>query len=99
MSFTPDTLNRLSRLARIALPESALAPLAREMSSIGDLIDQLQAVDTAGVLPLSHPLAAIAEMPLPLRADVASADINRAANMANAPETENGLFLVPKVIE
>jgi aspartyl-tRNA(Asn)/glutamyl-tRNA(Gln) amidotransferase subunit C len=98
-TFTPEVLNRLSKLARIAIPESELATLGREMSAIGDLISALQAVNTEGVEPLSHPLAVMGEIALALRADVASAEIDRAANMANAPETENGLFLVPKVIE
>jgi aspartyl-tRNA(Asn)/glutamyl-tRNA(Gln) amidotransferase subunit C len=77
------------------------------MSSILTLIDQLQAVDTTGVTPLAHPLwvrdditAAMAEVASASpRPDTADADIDRDANLRNAPQTENGLFLVPKVIE
>jgi aspartyl-tRNA(Asn)/glutamyl-tRNA(Gln) amidotransferase subunit C len=99
MSFDSTTLARLSKLARIDLPDAELARLGTEMSSISDLIDQLQAVDTKGVLPLSHPLAVIEEIAQPLRADAVTETNQREANLANAPETENGLFLVPKVIE
>ena len=109
MSFEPATLSRLTRLARLDLATTTLSPtdndnvsaesLAREMSSILTLIDQLQAVDTTGVAPMSHPLSVIADMTAPLRLDVADAVIDRDANLANAPATENGLFLVPKVLE
>lgn len=92
-------LQRLARLSRIAIAEGELAALGREMSAIGDLIGQLQAVDCTGVEPLSHPLSVLGEMALPLRADAANGNIDRAANIANAPQTEHGLFLVPKVIE
>ncbi len=99
MSFDPITLARIANLARIDLPASHLSSLGDEMSSILSLIDQLQAVDTKGVEPLSHPLSAIAELTLRLREDRAIATSDRAACLANAPETQNGLFLVPKVLE
>ncbi len=99
MSFDQTTLTRIATLARIDISPAELAMLGTEMTSILTLIDALQAVDTKGVEPLSHPLSAIADMSLPLRDDQADAIIDRDANLANAPETENGLFLVPKVLE
>ena len=99
MSFDSATLNRIAFLARIDLPADHLAALGAEMTSILSLIDQLQAVDTTGIAPLSHPLSVIGDMHLRLRADEATALDLRDISFANAPQTENGLFLVPKVIE
>ena len=59
----------------------------------------MRAVDTTGIEPLAHPMDAIQEVALRLREDVVSEPNNREANQANAPAVENGLFLVPKVIE
>ena len=59
----------------------------------------MRAVDTTGVEPLTHPVAAIQEVALRLREDVASEPDDRAANQRSAPAVERGLFLVPKVIE
>ncbi len=99
MSFDPVTLTRLATLARIDLPATNMSGLGDEMGAILSLIDQLQAVDTEGIVPLSHPLSVIGEMALPLRADAVTAENLRSSSFANAPQTENGLFLVPKVIE
>ncbi len=99
MSFDPATLTRIANLARIDIPAAQLSGLGDNMASILSLIDQLQAVDTRGVMPLSHPLSVIGEMPLRLRADVVTTPDLREACLANAPQTEHGLFLVPKVIE
>ena len=59
----------------------------------------MRAVDTTGVEPLTHPVAAIQDVQLRLREDVASEPNQREANQKSAPAVENGLFLVPKVIE
>ena len=99
MSFDPATLARLANLARIDLPARHLSSLGDDMSSILSLIDQLLAVDTQGVEPLSHPLSVIGELTLRLRADRAITTMDRDVCLANAPDTENGLFLVPKVLE
>ena len=99
MPFDPATLSRIAKLARLDIPADALSGVGDDMSSILTLIDQLQAVDTTGVAPLSHPLSVMAEMTLNLREDTAVATIDREISLSNAPQTENGLFLVPKVIE
>ena len=99
MHLTPEQLRRIAHLSRIEVSASDLERLGPELAGIFDLIEQLQAVDTAGIVPLSHPLAVIEEMPLRLREDMVSETDHRDANLFQAPQTENGLFLVPKVIE
>ncbi|MCE2724076.1 MAG: Asp-tRNA(Asn)/Glu-tRNA(Gln) amidotransferase subunit GatC [Burkholderiales bacterium] len=99
MSFDATTLHRIASLARLDVPADQLASLGAEMSAILVLVDQLQGVDTKGVAPLAHPLSVVSEMALRLRPDAACTEINREANMQNAPMTENGLFLVPKVLD
>jgi aspartyl-tRNA(Asn)/glutamyl-tRNA(Gln) amidotransferase subunit C len=99
MAFTPDDIRRLARLARIRVDDTEAATFGGDLSGIFGLIDQLQAVDTTGVEPLAHPLDAVLEGTQRLRDDHANADIDRAAHLGNAPQTEGGLFLVPKVIE
>ena len=95
MAIERQQVEQLARLARIALDESTLA---RTTSSLGDvltLIDQLQAVDTSSAEPMAHPLDAIQR----LRLDVVTEPDQRAVLQANAPAVQDGLFLVPKVIE
>lgn len=104
MAFSEESLVRLARLSRLDLPPATLAELGGEMSSILALIDRLQAVDTSGATPLAHPLWVDAAIETAMgqrapRSDTADKGINREANLQNAPQTENGLFLVPKVIE
>jgi aspartyl-tRNA(Asn)/glutamyl-tRNA(Gln) amidotransferase subunit C len=99
MAFQPDDIRRLARLSRIAVDEPDATHFAQELSGIFGLIDQLQAVETQGVEPLAHPLDAVLHSAQRLREDRATETSAREANMANAPEVEGGLFLVPKVIE
>ena len=99
MKLTPDDLKRIAHLARIAVSDADVARLQTELSGIFGLIDALQAVDTKGIAPLSHPLDVVADMAQRLREDRVTEFDQRAANMANAPAEENGLFLVPKVLD
>ncbi|MBI3714837.1 MAG: Asp-tRNA(Asn)/Glu-tRNA(Gln) amidotransferase subunit GatC [Betaproteobacteria bacterium] len=99
MHLTPEQLRRIAHLSRIEVSTADLERLGPELAGIFDLIEQLQAVDTTGIVPLSHPLAAIEELPLRLREDVVRETDRREANLAQAPQAENGLFLVPKVLE
>ena len=73
--------------------------LLGQINGFFELVEQMRAVDTQGIEPLAHPVAAIQEIALRLRADVVSETNQREANQASAPAVENGLFLVPKVIE
>jgi aspartyl-tRNA(Asn)/glutamyl-tRNA(Gln) amidotransferase subunit C len=102
MSLSADDIERLARLSRLGLTAPERDHAATDLNNIFAMVAALQAVDTTGVEPLSHPLATIRAMSLGLRADAVTAHDGidgREANMANAPEREDGLFLVPKVIE
>ena len=99
MKLTPDDLKRIAHLARITVSEADVAQLQTQLTGIFGLIDELQAVDATGIEPLSHPLAVVQDMSQRLRADRITESDQRDANMANAPEQENGLFLVPRVLD
>ena len=99
MSLSPEDIRRLAQLSRIDLTAIDAERTRTQLNDIFNLVEQLQAVDTAGIEPLSHPLATVQEMSLRLRDDKVTEADQRDANMANAPQRENGLFLVPKVIE
>ena len=99
MKLTPDDLKRIAHLARITVSEADVAQLQAQLAGIFGLIDELQAVDTAGLEPLSHPLTVVQDMAQRLREDCVTESDQRDANMANAPEQENGLFLVPRVLD
>jgi aspartyl-tRNA(Asn)/glutamyl-tRNA(Gln) amidotransferase subunit C len=99
MSLTLHEIERLAQLARLQLtPEQALDAQQRLNGFLG-LVEQMQAVDTTGVEPLAHPTAVMQPVQLRLRPDVASEPNQRAANQASAPAVEDGLYLVPRVIE
>ncbi|MGE8602180.1 Asp-tRNA(Asn)/Glu-tRNA(Gln) amidotransferase subunit GatC [Bordetella trematum] len=102
MALNEQDVARIARLARIELTPEQRGRAQDELNGILHLIERLQAVDTAGVEPLAHPLSAHEDIVLRLREDAVteqtSAD-QREALMANAPEQNAGLFLVPKVIE
>ena len=99
MALTAQDIERVATLARLELrPEEA----ARHLSQINGFFSRvpaMQAVQTAGVEPLTHPVAVIGEVQLRLREDVVSEPDDRQANQRSAPAVERGLFLVPKVIE
>jgi aspartyl-tRNA(Asn)/glutamyl-tRNA(Gln) amidotransferase subunit C len=70
-----------------------------QINGFFDIVERMRAVDTTGIEPLSHPVAAIQDISLRLRDDIASEPNQREANQRSAPAVERGLFLVPKVIE
>jgi aspartyl-tRNA(Asn)/glutamyl-tRNA(Gln) amidotransferase subunit C len=70
-----------------------------QINGFFDLVEQMRAVDTQGIEPLAHPVAAMQDIALRLRDDQASEPNNREANQRSAPAVERGLFLVPRVIE
>ena len=73
--------------------------LLAQLNGFFATVERMQAVDTAGVEPLYTPLSAVQEVSLRLRDDVVTEHVDRAANQRSAPAVEDGLFLVPKVIE
>ena len=95
MSLSPAEVEKIAHLARLALEPAQAAGLAQDLSRILDLVDQMNAVDTAGVEPMAHPL----EMSQRLRPDEVTETDRRDAFQAVAPQTEAGLYLVPRVIE
>ncbi len=95
MSIDAATVRRVAKLARIAVPEARLEPLAQELTGILAWIEQLKEVDTEGVAPMTSCVAAA----LPLRDDVVTDGDRRDAILANAPKTIGGFFVVPKVVE
>ena len=70
-----------------------------QLNDFFKIVEQMSAVDTSGLEPLHTPLSAIGNVELRLRPDAVTETNNREANMANAPAAEEGLFLVPRVIE
>lgn len=99
MSLNAQDINRIANLARLELhPEESERMLA-QINGFFDIVEKMRAVDTTGVEPLTHPVAAVQDVQLRLREDVASEPNQREANQKSAPAVERGLFLVPKVIE
>ncbi len=99
MSLTSSDIARIANLARLDLTPAHSERMLGQLNSFFDIVEQMRAVDTTGVEPLAHPVAAIGDIALRLRDDVVSEPNNREANQRSAPEVQNGLFLVPKVIE
>jgi aspartyl-tRNA(Asn)/glutamyl-tRNA(Gln) amidotransferase subunit C len=97
--FSDADVTRIARLARIALTPEETTATARQLDGVFALIETMQAVDTDGIAPLTTPLAAIAAVELRLRDDAVTESDRRAAFQAPAPSIEDGLYLVPKVIE
>jgi aspartyl-tRNA(Asn)/glutamyl-tRNA(Gln) amidotransferase subunit C len=95
MSLTDDQIRRIAQLARIAIGEEESAEVRDRLNRVLGLIDQLQAVDTAGIEPMSHALDVVQ----PLRPDAVTESDQRARFQSGAPAVEGGLYLVPKVIE
>ena len=95
MSIERHEIEKLATLARIAIDDSTINEVSERLGSVLELVDQLQAADTSGVDPMSHPMPATQR----LREDEVKELNQREALQATAPDTEDGLFLVPKVIE
>ena len=95
MSLTLEQVQRIAHLARIEISESEASSTQAHLNGIFELIEQMQAVDTRGIEPMAH----AQELSQRLRADAVSEGDRRVAFQAVAPETEAGLYLVPKVIE
>jgi aspartyl-tRNA(Asn)/glutamyl-tRNA(Gln) amidotransferase subunit C len=92
---TEINITHLARLGRLAIPKASHASTAKELENIIAMIDAMQSVNTDGIEPLSHPLDSEQLM----RADVVSESDSRAAFQKNAPKTEDGYYLVPRVVD
>ena len=99
MALTPQDIARIANLARLELQPDESERMLTQINGFFDIVEKMRAVDTTGVEPLAHPVAAVQDVALRLRDDVASEPNQREANQRSAPAVERGLFLVPKVIE
>ncbi|MES3011182.1 MAG: Asp-tRNA(Asn)/Glu-tRNA(Gln) amidotransferase subunit GatC [Pseudomonadota bacterium] len=99
MALTSADIDRIANLARLELRGDESARLLAQLNQFFGIVEQMRAVDTTGIAPLSHPVGAVQDITLRLRDDVASEPNQREANQKSAPAVERGLFLVPKVIE
>lgn len=95
MALERSDVEKIAHLARLGLNDADIPRTTETLNSILGLVDQMQAVDTRGIEPLAHPL----ETTQRLRADQVTEQNQRDAYQAIAPAVENGLYLVPKVIE
>ncbi len=100
MSLTLADVKRIAHLAQLDMDEAHAETALAELNGIFALAEQMQAVDTTGVAPLSQPLAAVMDnLALRLREDRVTETNQREAYQAPAPKTQDGLYLVPKVID
>lgn len=95
MAIERKDIEKLSELARIQIDEAHIAATTKRLGDVLELVGQLQAADTDGVPPMAHPLDAVQR----LRADKVTEADQRDRLQGIAPAVENGLFLVPKVID
>jgi aspartyl-tRNA(Asn)/glutamyl-tRNA(Gln) amidotransferase subunit C len=95
MTITAADVHRLAELARIEIDAREADEVRTKLAAIFGMIDQLNAVDTAGVVPMAH----AQDVRLPLRDDAVIEPDRHAVYQRIAPAVENGLYLVPKVIE
>ena len=95
MALTLEDMNKIAHLARAGLSDDEKILYTDSLNNILGLIDELQAVNTTGIEPLAHAL----EVTQPLRADIVTEQNQRDAYQAIAPAVQDGLYLVPKVME
>jgi aspartyl-tRNA(Asn)/glutamyl-tRNA(Gln) amidotransferase subunit C len=99
MALTLDDVSRIAHLARLELSPAEQALMLDQLNGFFDIVARMGAVDTRGVEPLYTPLSAVQANPLRLRDDAVTEGNDREANQKSAPAVEDGLFLVPRVIE
>lgn len=95
MSLTLEQVRRVAHLARIEVSDAEAESTLGQLNDIFSLIEEMQAVDTKGIEPMAH----AQDLAQRLRADCVTESNRRDAFQAIAPETDGGLYLVPKVIE
>jgi len=95
MSLDKNDVEKIAHLARIAIADEDIPGYAQSLSNILNLVEQMDAVDTKDVAPMAHPQDTFQR----LREDIVTEENQREHFQQNAPEVENGLYLVPQVIE
>ena len=99
MSLSPDDVARIARLARIALAPAESTEVVARLNRVLELVEEIRRADTAGIEPMAHALDAYLSEGQRLRADEVTEADRRSLYQSVAPAVEEGLYLVPKVIE
>lgn len=99
MALTPTDVSRIALLARLELSAAEQAAMLGQLNGFFDIVERMRAVDTTGIEPLYTPLSAVQQVALRLRDDAVTETVDRAAQQRSAPAVEDGLYLVPRVIE
>ena len=99
MALTPQDVQRIALLARLQLSADEQAAMLGQLNGFFGIVEKMSAVDTGGVEPLYTPLSAVQAVHLRLRDDVVTERDERELNQRSAPAVQDGLFLVPRVIE
>lgn len=100
MTLALSDVKRIANLSRLELTDQQADQTLEKLNGIFSLVEQMKAVDTSGIEPLSHPIAALTtDLALRLRDDAVTETNQREAYQKPAPATQDGLYLVPKVIE
>jgi len=95
MSLGSEEVKKIAHLARLEISDADVPEYAKNLSDILDFVEQMSSVDTSDVVPMAHPL----ELSQRLRTDEVQEQNQRELFQSVAPQVENGLYLVPKVIE
>lgn len=95
MSLSPEQVRQVAHLARLELKNEQVEPYARQLSNILAMVSQLSGANTDGVPEMAHPL----DMTQRLRPDTVTETDRREIFQEHAPAVQDGLFLVPRVIE
>jgi len=95
MSLDHADVKKIAHLARLDMGDEQMDSIAKDLSNILGLVEQMSVVDTEGVVPMAHPL----HMAQRLRSDEVTETDRREVFQSTAPQTDAGLYLVPKVIE
>ncbi|EEO28131.1 Asp-tRNA(Asn)/Glu-tRNA(Gln) amidotransferase subunit GatC [Oxalobacter paraformigenes] len=100
MPLELSDVERIAQLAQLEISDAQVRKTAEQLNNILAMVEQLRSIDTTGIEPLAHPISAFKDdVALRLRDDVVTEENHRAEYQAPAPAVENGLYLVPKVIE
>lgn len=99
MTLTPTDVERIAHLARLELSAAERETMLGQLNGFFSIVEAMRRVDTRGVEPLYTPLSAVQAVALRLRDDVVTETVDRERNQRSAPAVEDGLFLVPRVIE
>ena len=99
MALTLTDVKRIAHLARLELADAEAEHTLVQLNDFFGLVEQMQAVDTKGIEPLAHPIEQIEDIALRLREDAVTEIVQRDEFQRPAPAVQDGLYLVPKVIE